>query len=146
MPASTSKTPGCLPGSADGRSPRSALKTAGPFPFTEEWKSLVATLENGLRLHRHEPGTLTAQAQHLHCRTGGSISSLSHLIRQAAIMAILTGTEKIDRELLNETSIDHAAESLAPQQRLKTRRRTSPTRATLTDADPTGMPVALRSR
>jgi len=48
------------------------------------------------------PGTLTAQAQHLHYRTGGSISSFSHLIRGAAIMAVLTGTEKIDRELLNE--------------------------------------------
>lgn len=70
---------------------------------------------NGLRLHHHEPGTLTAQAQHLHYRTGGSISSLSHLIRQAAIMAILTGREKIDRELLSEISIDHAAESLAPR-------------------------------
>ncbi|WP_284755486.1 ATP-binding protein [Arthrobacter sp. efr-133-R2A-120] len=96
-------------------SARSVLKTTGPFPFTEEWEALVATLENGLRLHHHAPGTLTAQAQHLHYRAGGSISSLSHLIRQAAIMAILTGTEKIDRELLNETSIDHAAESLAPR-------------------------------
>ncbi len=53
--------------------------------------------------------------KHLHYRTGGSISSLSHLIRQAAIMAILTGTEKIDRALLNEISIDHAAESIAPR-------------------------------
>ncbi|WP_426989215.1 TniB family NTP-binding protein [Pseudarthrobacter sp. Y6] len=95
-------------------SARSVLKTTGPFP-TEEWEALVATLENGLRLHHHEPGTLTAQAQHLHYRTGCSISSLSHLIREAAIMAILTGTEKIDRELLNEISIDHAAESLAPR-------------------------------
>lgn len=76
--------------------------------------------ENGLRLHHHEPGTLTAQAQHLHDRTGGSISSLSHLIRQASIMAILTGAEKIDRELLNETSIDRAAESLAPRPAMTT--------------------------
>jgi hypothetical protein len=96
-------------------SARSVLKTTGPFPHTEEWDALVATLENGLRLDHHEPGTLTDQAPYLHYRTGGSISSLSHLIRQAAIMAILTGTEKIDRELLNEISIDHAAESLAPR-------------------------------
>lgn len=96
-------------------SARSVLKTTGPFPLSEEWSALVATLESGLRLHRHEPGTLTDQAQYLHYRTGGSISSLSHLIRQAAIMAILTGTETIDRELLSETSIDHAAESVAPR-------------------------------
>lgn len=86
----------------------------GPFPLTEEWESLVATLENGLRLHNHEPGTLTAQAEYLHHRTGGSISSLSHLIREAAILAILNGTERIDRTLLDEIQIDHAAQSLAP--------------------------------
>lgn len=96
-------------------SARSVLKTTGPFPYTEEWNALVATLETGLRLHHHEPGLLTSQAQYLHQRTGGSISSLSHLIRQAAIMAILTHTEKIDRPLLDETIIDHAAESHGPR-------------------------------
>jgi hypothetical protein len=96
-------------------SARSVLMTTGPFPLTEEWDALVATLENGLRLHDHAPDTLTAQAQYLHHRTGGSISSLSHLIREAAIMAILTGTEKIDRELLGAINLDHAAESLAPR-------------------------------
>lgn len=59
--------------------------------------ALVATLEGSLRLHEHQPGFLTNHAQYLHHRTGGSISSLSHLIRQAAIMAILTRTERIDR-------------------------------------------------
>jgi len=96
-------------------SARSVLMTTGPFPLTEEWDALVATLENGLRLHDHAPNTLTAQAQYLHHRTGGSISSLSHLIREAAILAILTGTEKIDRELLDEINLDHAAESIAPR-------------------------------
>jgi hypothetical protein len=79
--------------------------------------ALVATLENGLRLHEHAPNTLTAQAQYLHHRTGGSISSLSHLIRQAAIMAILTGIEKIDRDLLGTINLDHAAETVSPRPR-----------------------------
>lgn len=96
-------------------SARSVLKSTGPFPCAEEWHALVATLEGSLRLHDHQPGFLSSQAQYLHHRTGGSISSLSHLIRQAAIMAILTRTERIDRELLDETVIDHAAEILAPR-------------------------------
>lgn len=96
-------------------SARSVLMPTGPFPLTEEWDSLVATLENGLRLHDHVPGTLTAQCQYLHYRTGGSISSLSHLIREAAILAILSGTERIDRALLDDIILDHAAESIAPR-------------------------------
>ncbi|WP_186760529.1 TniB family NTP-binding protein [Arthrobacter alpinus] len=96
-------------------SARSVLMTTGPFPLTEEWDALVATLEAGLRLHDHVPGSLIAQTQYLHHRTGGSISSLSHLIREAAIVAILNGTERIDRALLDEISLDHAAESIAPR-------------------------------
>lgn len=92
-------------------SARSILTTTGPFPYGEEWQSLVATLEAALRLHRHAPDTLAREAKYLHYRTNGGISSLSHLIRQAAISAILTGKERIDRELLEATTIDHAAES-----------------------------------
>ena len=96
-------------------SARSVLTSTGPFPHNQEWTGLVATLEDALRLHHHAPGFLASQATYLHHRTGGSISSLSHLIRQAAIMAILTQREQIDRELLDETIIDHAAESLGPR-------------------------------
>lgn len=94
---------------------RSVLTRTGPFPFNDEWKSLVATLESALRLHRHQAGSLTAQAKYLHQRTGGGISSLSHLVRQAAITAILFQTEGIDRDLLDATVIDHAAELVAPR-------------------------------
>lgn len=95
-------------------SARSVLKSTGPFPYAEEFRSLVASLEAALRLHRHQPGTLTAETKYLHRRTGGSISSLSHLIRQAAITAILDGSEAIDRALLDQTLIDHAAETASP--------------------------------
>ena len=96
-------------------SARSVLTNTGPFPYGDEWKSLVASLEDALRLHAHEPDTLTRDAKYLHHRTGGGISSLSHLIRQAAISAILLQTEKIDRDLLDATVIDHAAESVVPR-------------------------------
>jgi hypothetical protein len=54
---------------------------------------------------------LAAQAKYLHQRTGGMIGSLTHLIRGAAIRAILSGQEAITRQLLDTIRIDHAAES-----------------------------------
>lgn len=77
----------------------------------------MATLESALRLHQHRAGSLTGQAKYLHQRTNGSISSLSHLVRQTAITAILDGTEAIDRPMLDATVIDHAAELAAPEPR-----------------------------
>ncbi|WP_328459550.1 hypothetical protein OHA21_27395 [Actinoplanes sp. NBC_00393] len=41
------------------------------------------------------------------------IGSLSHLIRGAALDAILTGTEKINRKLLDAVDLDHAAQNHA---------------------------------
>ena len=39
------------------------------------------------------------------------IGSLSHLIRAAALTAVLDRTEAIDRELLDRIPVDHAAQS-----------------------------------
>jgi hypothetical protein len=90
---------------------RCALVTTGPFPFHDEWGQLIAGMEDTLRLHNHEPGTLVASAKYLHQRTGGMIGSLSHLIRAAAIRAILTEAEAVTVPLLDKVRIDHAAES-----------------------------------
>ena len=90
---------------------RCELICTGAFPYRDEWAQLIAALEATLRLHRHEPGTLPAQARYLHQRTGGMIGSLTHLIRGAAIRAILGGQEAITRPLLDSVRIDHAAES-----------------------------------
>jgi len=90
---------------------RCVLVNTGPFPYQQEWKALVATLEGALRLHRHQPGSLVALDRYLHRRTGGMIGSLSHLIRAAALTAILEGTESITRRLLDTIPVDHAAES-----------------------------------
>ena len=81
-----------------------------PFPRTEEWTGLVTTLEQALRLHHHRPKTLEGLAHYLHDRTGGMIGSLSHLIRGAAIDAILDGTEKITRKSLQKVKLDRAAQ------------------------------------
>jgi hypothetical protein len=94
---------------------RCVLTKTGKFPYGQEWQAMVATMEQTLRLHRHQPGSLTKQAKYLHQRTGGLISGLSHLIRATAICAILNGSEHITRDLLDVVVVDHCAESTAPK-------------------------------
>ncbi|MET9881468.1 ATP-binding protein [Actinacidiphila glaucinigra] len=90
---------------------RFAVIDTVPFPDTQEWTGLVTTLEEALRLHHHKPGALEGLARYLHQRTGGMIGSLSHLIRGAAVDAILDGTEKITRESLERVKLDRAAQT-----------------------------------
>jgi hypothetical protein len=100
---------------------RFTLIHAAAFPDAAEWKGLIVTLEDALRLHRHAAGTLAGLGQYLYQRTGGMIGSLSHLIRGAAIEAILDGSEQITRKLLDTIDLDHAAESSAARRRGKNR-------------------------
>lgn len=81
------------------------------FGFTDEWHQIVATLEDALRLHNHASGTLPGLARYLHQRTGGMIGSLSHLIRGAALEALLDGSEAITKPLLDAVDLDHAAQT-----------------------------------
>jgi hypothetical protein len=90
---------------------RFAMIETLPFPYATAWQGLVATLEQALRLHRHPSGQLTALDRYLHQRTAGMIGSLSHLIRGAAIEAILGGSEQITKHLLETVELDHAAQS-----------------------------------
>jgi hypothetical protein len=71
-------------------------------------------MEDTLQLHDHRPGTLTGLGRFLHDHTGGMIGSLSHAIRGAAIDAILTGTEKITKKILQTIPLDHTAHTTAP--------------------------------
>ncbi len=89
---------------------RCTLLHTGPFPLNAEWEGLVATMEATLRLHHYKPGTLAELSKYLHQRTGGMIGSLSHLVRAAAISAILDGSERITRRQLNAIRVDHASE------------------------------------
>ncbi|MYY04951.1 MULTISPECIES: TniB family NTP-binding protein [unclassified Streptomyces] len=94
---------------------RYTLIPTSPFRHkTEEqrksWRSLVATLEESLRLHAHRPGTLLKLSAYLHDRTGGMIGSLSHLVREAALDAILDGSEKITKASLERVDLDEGAE------------------------------------
>lgn len=117
-----------------GRQIASRFATIATRPFgyattaqREQWHALVASLEQTLRLRSHRPDSLVGIAAHLHDRTGGMIGSLSHLIRAAAIDAIITGTEQITRTSLAAVHLDHAAEAhhagAAPARRRPTARR-----------------------
>lgn len=85
-----------------------------PFPYNQEWKGLVAQMEANLLLHGHKPGTLTRLDRFIHTRTGGMIGTLSHLIRGAAVDAILTGTEKITKAGLLAVDLDIASRRKRP--------------------------------
>jgi hypothetical protein len=98
-----------------------------PFPLAEEWRGLVAALEDALLLRRHQAGTLAGLDRYLHQRTGGMIGSLSHLIRGAAVDAVQSGTEQITRKLLDTIDIDHAAQQ-EPGPRTAPARRASAVR------------------
>jgi hypothetical protein len=96
---------------------RFGLITTVAFPYATEWQGLVVTLEDALRLHRHRRGTLAGLDRYLHQRTGGMIGSLSHLIRGGAIEAILSGGERLSKQLLDGVGLDHAAHSRAVRPR-----------------------------
>ncbi|CAM5653979.1 hypothetical protein GCM10010343_35020 [Streptomyces avidinii] len=68
-------------------------------------------VEEALVLYKHQPGTLKGDWKYLHRRTGGNISSLAELIREAAADAVLTGTERIDRKVLANILINEHAQS-----------------------------------
>ncbi|MGW7789495.1 hypothetical protein [Streptomyces tricolor] len=93
---------------------RFTLIPSHPFPCNNEWKGLVKTLESTLLLHRHEPETLAKLDRFLHDQTGGIIGALSHLIRGAAIDAILDGSEKITKRGLQAIPLDAAAQFCRP--------------------------------
>jgi TniB protein len=91
---------------------RFGMIRTGPFPRGQEWSALIAALETSLRLHAHTPETLTNMDTYLHHRTGGMIGSLLRLVRSAAIQAVIDGSERITRDLLDDIELDAAAEAL----------------------------------
>ncbi|MEV7234312.1 ATP-binding protein [Streptomyces sp. NPDC051020] len=94
---------------------RFTVISATPFSYApgadrDDWQALVETLESTLRLHHHRSGTLAGLSAYLYHRTGGTIGTLSQLIRGAAVLAMEDGSECITQDLLETVPIDHAAE------------------------------------
>ena len=112
---------------------RFGMIACDPFPYgtavqRQQWQALIATLEQSLRLRRHQPGQLLRLDAYLHERTDGMIGSLSHLIRGAAVEAVLDGTEKITRETLDQVGLDRAAEATRTRRKAAARRRSDSSR------------------
>lgn len=89
-----------------------------------QWRELVSGFDSMLRLHHHKPGALIRLAPYLYSRTAGSISSLSMLIRSAAVAVIMDGTEQITKANLDDVPLDHAAATSTPPPR-RARRTTA---------------------
>ncbi|MFJ5142648.1 TniB family NTP-binding protein [Streptomyces sp. NPDC088707] len=99
---------------------RNTALSRGTAEQRATWLDLVTDMENALHLRHHTGGTLARHADYLHQRTGGVMGSLSHLIRQAALTALLDGSEKITKRLLAGIQLDIRAEQQArpPRKRL----------------------------
>lgn len=93
---------------------RASLIDCTAFPArlgeSEPCRGLITAMEDALDLRHHRPGTLPGLAGYLHQRTAGRIGSLARLIRQAAITALLDGTERITKPTLEAVHLDHLAE------------------------------------
>src|SRR5699024_9271079 len=76
-----------------------------------QWVALIKKLESALVLLDHEEGALAQDWQYLHNRTGGGISSILHLLSDAAIEAQDSGLERIDRNLLDSLEADYATQT-----------------------------------
>jgi hypothetical protein len=90
------------------------------------WASLIKTMEDALILYHHTPGSLTQDYEYLQKRTGGSIASLSALIRESAIRAVITGTEAITRPVMESVVLDRRATRGYETVRMKSRWPGSP--------------------
>ncbi|WP_238395455.1 TniB family NTP-binding protein [Mycolicibacterium sp. CBMA 295] len=86
-----------------------------PFAIKSEagfrgWVGLLRALESHIKLVDAHPGMLVDHAQELHRRTQGRIASLTNLIDRVCYLAIASGTETINSELIAATTIDNAAQ------------------------------------
>ncbi|MFD3728915.1 AAA family ATPase [Streptomyces sp. NPDC058671] len=89
----------------------------------QNWRNLIASLEDALRLHRHKPGSLVKLDGYLHERTDGAIGSLSQLVCGAALEAIINGSEAITRKTLETIEVDQTAEDARQEHRRNRRPR-----------------------
>jgi hypothetical protein len=92
----------------------------GSVDEQDEWRRVITQFEHSLLLYQHRPGTLVKQAKYLFDRTGGVMTSLSSLIREAAVDSINDGSEVITREHLDAVLLDYSAEIHAAEARKRT--------------------------
>nr|WP_229864853.1 ATP/GTP-binding protein [Streptomyces spinoverrucosus] len=109
---------------------RASLIDCAAFPARlgdqEPFRDLVKAME---RTRPAPPPTrnLPQLSPYLHERTAGRIGSLARLIRQAAITALIDGTERITKTTLEAVRLDHLAEQhYRPHTRPRNRSTSTP--------------------
>jgi hypothetical protein len=76
-----------------------------------EWRQVLLTMERQIVLAEKYPGMLADDlADYMFQRSSGHFNSLADLIRRGCHRAITTGTERLTRELLDQVTLDEAAE------------------------------------
>jgi voltage-gated potassium channel Kch len=78
-----------------------------------QWRRLVRAIEKQLVLADHEQRSLASGelSDYLYVRTQGYFQSLTTLITRGCALAILDGQEALSIDLLDQVTIDVAAES-----------------------------------
>jgi hypothetical protein len=78
----------------------------------KEWRRLLLAIEQRLVLAAARPGMLAdALSDYLFARSTGHIGSLMTLINRGCQRAMRTGTERLDKDLLDQVKIDAASET-----------------------------------
>lgn len=86
-----------------------------------EWRRLLLALEKQIVLTQKTTGMLAEHPHYLFERSSGRLGPLTTLISRACQRAVRTGTEHIDKELLDRVRIDAASEQQRPEMRAKIR-------------------------
>lgn len=90
---------------------RARMVTLTDYARTDPtWRRIVHAMEKGLPLLHHPAGTLRGLSDYLWDRTGGNISTLAELLREASLAAMADGTERVTEGLLDSTDVDVQAE------------------------------------
>ena len=74
------------------------------------WVMVLQALESHIKLAEARPGMLVEHAKQLHRRTQGRIASLTNLIDRVCYLAIKTGAETTNGDLIAAATIDNAAQ------------------------------------
>jgi len=77
----------------------------------DPWLLFLDSWEHDLPLLKQEPGVLREESSYIWDRTSGAVGSVRALLAGAARAAIRSGTEKIDRTVMDGIKIDAHAEA-----------------------------------
>ncbi|SLI26602.1 ATP binding protein with TniB domain [Mycobacteroides abscessus subsp. bolletii] len=83
----------------------------GSGPGFRAWVEVLKLLEDHIKLADSRSGMLTDHARTLHRRTQGYIGSLTNILDRLCHLAIATGAETIDENIIARAVMDNAAQN-----------------------------------